>query len=80
MYNLENDFANSHNNLSVRLFMCVGSLETDYYINNFKKMAQLLSSHKYPNLKLNTHIFEGETHGTTGPASLCRGLKILYSE
>jgi predicted alpha/beta superfamily hydrolase len=78
MYNLENDFAASHKDLPVRLFMCVGSLETDSYLNNFKKMGQVLHSRNYPNLELNTHIFEGETHGTAGPASICRGLRFLY--
>lgn len=80
MFSLENDFASSHNDLPVRLFMCVGGLETDYYINNFNKMSHLLSSRNYPNFKLYTQIFEGETHGTTGPASICKGLKVLYNE
>jgi predicted alpha/beta superfamily hydrolase len=80
MYNLENEFADSHNDLPVRLFMCVGGLETDYYINNIEKMTQLLRSRNYPNLELETLIFDNETHGSTGPASLCRGLRILYEE
>ncbi len=80
MYKLENDFAASQKDLPVSLFMCVGGLERESYINNMKKMAQLLRSRNYPNFKLDTHIFESETHGTTGPASICRGLKILYAE
>ncbi|MEE9449779.1 MAG: alpha/beta hydrolase-fold protein [Ignavibacteriaceae bacterium] len=80
MYRLENDFAASHKDLPVRLFMCVGGLESDSYINNFNKMNQLLRSRNYPNLELETLIFENETHGTTGPASICRGLKILYKK
>ncbi len=80
MYTLENDYAASHKDLPVRLFMCVGGLETDSYLTNFKKMTQLLRSRNYPNLELETLIFENDTHGTTGPASLCRGLKSLYKE
>ena len=80
MFNLESNFASSHRDLPVHLFMCVGGLETDYYINNLKKLTQLLNSRNYPNLNINTHIFEGETHGTTGPASICKGLKVLYNE
>ena len=60
--------------------MCVGGLEREYYIKNMKKMAELLGSRNYPNLKLETHIFENETHGTTVSASLGRGLKIIYKE
>jgi predicted alpha/beta superfamily hydrolase len=80
MFNLENNFADSHNDLPVRLFMCVGGLEEEYYINNIKKMTQLLLSRNYPNLELETLVFDNETHGTTGPASLCRGLKMLYKK
>jgi predicted alpha/beta superfamily hydrolase len=80
MYNLEKDLAASQNDLPVNLFMCVGGLERDYYINNMKKMSELLRSRNYPNLNLETHIFENETHGTTVSASLGRGLKILYNK
>ncbi len=80
MYKLENDFAASHKDLPVRLFMCVGGLERESYLSNMKKMADLLRSRNYPNLKLETHVFENETHGTTVSASLGRGLKILYKK
>ncbi len=80
MYKLENDFAASHKDLPVKLFMCVGGLESESYINNMNKMDKLLRSRNYPNLELETFIFENETHGTTGPASICRGLKILYNK
>ena len=80
MYKLENDFAASHKDMPVKLFMCVGGLESESYINNMQKMAQQLRSRNYPNFELETIVFENETHGTTGPASLCRGLKILYNK
>jgi len=80
MYNLEKDLAASRDDLPVNLFMCVGGLEREYYIKNMKKMSELLRSRNYPNLKLQTHIFENESHGTTVSASLGRGLKIIYNE
>ncbi len=80
MFKLENDFAASHKDLPVKLFMCVGGLESESYINNMNKMGKLLRSRNYPNLELETFVFENETHGTTGPASICRGLKILYNK
>jgi hypothetical protein len=55
-------------------------LEKESYLNNYDKMTQLLRSRNYPNFVLETHVFENETHGTTGPASICRGLKILYNK
>jgi predicted alpha/beta superfamily hydrolase len=78
MYKLENDFAASHKDLPVRLFMCVGGLESEKYINNMNKMADLLRSRDYPNFELETLIFENETHGSTVSASIGRGLKMLY--
>lgn len=78
MYKLENNFAASHKDLPVRLFMCVGGLESEKYINNMNKMADLLSSREYPNFKLKTILFENETHGSTVSAAIGRGLKMLY--
>lgn len=78
MYKLENDFAASHKDLPVRLFVCVGGLESEPYINNMKKMAELLRSRNYPNLELEAVIFENETHGSIYQAAISRALKILY--
>lgn len=80
MYKLENDFSTSHKDLPVKLFMCVGGLESESYINNMNKMDKLLRSRNYPSFELETFVFENETHGTTGPASICRGLKILFNK
>ncbi len=80
MFKLENDFAASHKDLPVSLFMCMGGLESESYINNMNKMAKLLRSRNYPNLELETFIFENETHGSTISASIGRGLKILYKK
>jgi len=80
MYQLENDFAASHKDLPVRLFMCVGGLESESYINNMNKMDSLLRSRNYPNLEIESIVFENETHGSTVPASISRGLKMLYKK
>jgi len=80
MFELENDFADSHKDLQVKLFMCVGGLESKTYINNMYKMDKLLRSRNYPNLELETFVFENETHGSTVSASIGRGLKILYKK
>lgn len=78
MYKLENDFAASNKDLPVRLYMCVGGLESESYINNMNKMTELLLSRKYPNLEIETLIFENETHGSIYQASISRALKMLY--
>ena len=78
MYKLENDFAASFNDLPVKLFMCVGGLESESYINNMNKMAELMRSRNYPNLKMETMIFENETHGSIYQAAISRALKVIY--
>lgn len=79
MYDLENNYAGSHNDLPVKLFMSVGGLESSNYLNNLKKMDELLHSRNYPNLVIESHILENETHGTTASSSLGKGLKMLFS-
>jgi predicted alpha/beta superfamily hydrolase len=80
MYALENNFARSHNDLPVKLFMCVGGLESAKYLNNLKKMDEFLRSRNYPKLEIESQIFDNETHGTTVSSSLGRGLKLLYKK
>lgn len=80
MYKLESDFASSHDDLPVRLYMCVGGVESESYIYNMNKMAELLRSRKYPNLIIKTMIFEDETHGSIYTAAISRALKSLYNK
>ena len=80
MYQLESDFAMNHTDLAVRLYMCVGGLERPVYIENMNKMDSLLHSRDYPNLEMKSIIFEDETHGSTVPASISKGLKMLYKK
>jgi len=80
MYNLEKNYGDYHNDLPLRLFICVGGLESEKYINNMNKMAELLHSRNYPNFELEVFIFENETHSSTVSASIARGLKMLYEE
>jgi len=44
------------------------------------KMDSLLRSRNYPNLEIESIVFENETHGSTVPASISRGLKMLYKK
>lgn len=80
MYKLENDFAASHNDLKARLYMCVGGLESDSYIKNMNRMAELLRSREYPNLEIESMIFKNETHGSIYQATISRALKMLYKD
>jgi len=45
-----------------------------------KKMANLLNSRNYKNLKLNTRIFENESHSTSFYPFMNQGLSELYKK
>jgi len=67
--------------------MAVGSLEEKEgyqrdaelaMVSNMRKLAQRLRERNYPNLKLTTHVFEDETHISVTPATLSRGIRMVY--
>jgi len=76
----ENDFAVANEDLSAKLFMSAAGVESKLYIDNMKKMAELLRSRDYKNLELETHIFENETHSSCLPCSMSRALRVLYKD
>jgi len=80
MYKLESDYAANHHDLPVRVYMCVGDLESDTYKNNMQKMAELLRSREYPNFEMEAIVYENETHGSIYQASISRALKMLYDK
>ena len=79
IFNYEEEYAANHTDLPVRLFMSVGNLESPWMSNNMKKMSEQLLLRNYPNLELETHIFENETHESCYAASISRALKVLYN-
>ncbi|MCJ7524032.1 MAG: alpha/beta hydrolase-fold protein [Candidatus Aminicenantes bacterium] len=78
VFKYENEYAATHKDLPVRLFMSAGNLESETMLKNMKKMAGQLQSRSYPYLELETHIFENETHASCYAVAVSRGLKILY--
>jgi predicted alpha/beta superfamily hydrolase len=71
--------AESGKTLHGRVFLSVGADEGEAMVGPFKKLTTALTSHAYPNLQLESHIFEGENHLSVVPATLSRGLKFLYA-
>ena len=68
----------THKSLPVRLFMSVGELETDRMVGSMKRLAQALMSRHYEGLDLHPRIFEGESHPSTFPVAVTRGLKTVF--
>lgn len=75
----EDNYAASHADLAATIFMAAGSLEPEPVISNIYRLDKILQDRGYNNLRLKTHIFEGETHLSVTSHNLCKGLKLVYA-
>lgn len=78
-FEYESNYAKTHGDLKAEVFMSSGGLEKET-AENMKKMANLLNSRNYKNLKLNTRIFENESHSTSFYPFMNQGLSELYKK
>lgn len=74
----EADLAKSSKTLHGRVFLSVGADEGDSMVGPVKNLTNALVSHGYPNLQLESHIFESTDHFSGAAGTLSRGLKFLY--
>jgi predicted alpha/beta superfamily hydrolase len=78
LFKYEKEYSENNNDLDARVFMSFGSFEDSRSIENMHKMKKLLLSRGYPMFELETHIFEGENHGSVSPCAYSRGLRELF--
>lgn len=78
LFKYEEEYNANNDDLPVRLFMSNGSLESESMLSDMKKMSERLKSKNYPNLELNTHIFENETHASSYASAISRAFRVLY--
>lgn len=84
IFDIEQKYADSHADLKAEVFMSAGQLEAIQepefagMVRNVVKMDKILTSRKYKNLKLTTHVFPQESHLSVIPATFSRGLKTIY--
>jgi len=74
----EADYAGSHQDLPVRLFLSVGEIEQLAY--PVKEFMQVLSERNYPGLEMETRIIEGERHAGNKPEAYNRALRYLFQD
>ncbi|MBN1222404.1 MAG: alpha/beta hydrolase [Candidatus Aminicenantes bacterium] len=86
-FTYESEYAKNHSDLPARVFISVGSLEEREgnqrdaelaMVSNMHRLAKILRERNYPNLRLTTHVFEDETHISVTPATLSRGIRMVY--
>jgi predicted alpha/beta superfamily hydrolase len=69
----------SDKGLHGRVFLSIGADESEE-LSSFKNLTTALKTHAYPNLQVETHIFEGENHLSVVQATFSRGLRFLYAK
>lgn len=78
VFSLETEYATTHSDLPAQVFIGAGSREPSFVVTNIQKLEKVIRSRNYPNLRLETHVFEGDSHLSIIPQSMSRGLKIVY--
>ncbi|GMR13941.1 MAG: alpha/beta hydrolase-fold protein [Gemmatimonadota bacterium] len=87
LFGVEEQTASAVEDVAANVFIGVGQLEEgvgmpwlDEFrtVTNVKKMAERLKGRGYASLRIDRHIFEGETHTSVVPAVLTRGLRMVY--
>jgi hypothetical protein len=76
----EERFASEHKSLPVRLFMSDGEMENDLMLGTMRRLSTTLTGRHYQGLALFTRIFEGESHTTTFPVAVTRGLRTVFAD
>jgi predicted alpha/beta superfamily hydrolase len=72
LFKYEKEYAATHKDLNVNLFMSAGGYEDSLMVSNVNKMADLLQSRNYSGMKVETHVFPDETHQSCYPSSIMR--------
>jgi predicted alpha/beta superfamily hydrolase len=80
IFKYERNYVITHMDLPVRLFMSFGSLEGNQSIADMYELAADLVSRNYRSLKLETHLFDGETLTSCLAPGLSRALKVIYKK
>jgi uncharacterized protein len=73
----EKQFAESHKDLPVKLFISVGGIEG--LTQPVKDFIQVMGSRSYNGLKMETRIIEGERHAGNKPEAFNRGLRFVFN-
>ena len=83
MFEYEEEFANEHADLPVKLFLSVGALEekadiSSGYVSNLEELHRRLEDRNYAGLDMEMVIFEDETHSSVLPGAFSKGLLTVF--
>lgn len=80
IFDYEKDYAASHKDLLVHVFIEVGELETPEMIEPNKHLVQQLKNRNYPNLDMHSIIQNKVTHLTGKPTTMLKALAWAYTK
>jgi predicted alpha/beta superfamily hydrolase len=78
IFKYEKGYASNHADLHAKVFLSVGSFESEAMISPVNELAKKIQSRGYTSLDLRKVVFEGETHLSVGGAALWRALREIY--
>jgi uncharacterized protein len=84
----EADYAKTHKDLAVGVYMAAGSLEATTpevevlgeVVSGMSRLAGVLASRHYPGLKLMVEYHPGMNHNDVMGTTVVRGLRTLYAK
>lgn len=77
VFDVEELYAATHSDLPASLFMTAGRCEAELCVQ-LTQLVERLQARGYPDLEIQTHIFEGEGHASAMAAAISKALCILY--
>jgi len=75
---LEEEYATNNEELPVKLYLSVGSLEEGDMVSNLHDFSEILGSREYSGFSLDVEVIEGETHQSVIPFSISKGIRAVY--
>jgi predicted alpha/beta superfamily hydrolase len=83
IFEYEEEFADEHSDLPVKLFLAVGGLEEEQWpdlrmVSNLKEFHKRLEDRNYAGLEMEMVVMEDETHHSVFLGALSRGLRSVF--
>jgi uncharacterized protein len=78
MFAMEEKLAARNQDMRVEVFLAAGLLEPEGMIRNTRRMAAILESGKYKQLRVHSVLFDNEAHASVFMGAVTRGLRTLF--
>lgn len=78
IFEFEESYANSHNDLDVKFYNGMGTLEGGVMLASFAEMNERLNSRNYPNFKHRSELIEKSGHSGSASEIFKKGLDYVF--